>query len=313
MDLGFNELKKVVLGMTAPFFFIIILLLMLMTSAFTVSTADEFSSVKSILATEEGQQIYNDIWKSSLQEVYEETHVSVHLAWVFVPSCMIKDPYVITIDRAKEIIMLALDRIDDEYKETSLDIYLDRLLKEPEFLKLDREKVKELIERNVEESDLTTIGNLPKDMEKYRKLELSLPLKKWDVIVAEVGYYNPFGEWEMHYGMDIAVPEGTELFAPIDGTVVSTFYSDSGGNMLLIRNGTLVTIFCHMRELSLKKIGDKVESGELVGYSGQTGNVTGPHLHFETWCLEADDVMSGFQSGVQEKVFFNPRLLWDFN
>lgn len=308
-ELGLNELKKTLMALALPAIFIIFILLITM-SAFSATSSEEVSSVNGLLATEEGQKLYNDIWKKPLQEVYEETHVSVHIAWVYVPSIMIDDPYSISHDRAKEIIMLALDKDGDVYQETELKTYIDRLLKEPEFKELDREKLIDIITRNEEKSDLTTIGNIPKDLDKYLQLETSLPVTGWSGI-GEVGMYNPFGEWRMHHGMDIAVPTGTPLYAAMDGTVEVVYYSETGGNTFMMRNGTLVVIYCHMRELSFKKPGDTVKHGELVGYTGSTGRVTGPHLHFETWSTDLVNVREGFNH--TSEIFFNPRLIWKFD
>ena len=288
---------------------IIIVILLLVMSSFSATTADEVTSVNGILASEMGQKLYKEVWQKPLQDVYEETHVSVHIAWVIVPSCMIKDPFVIKYDRAKEIVMLALEKKGEEYAEVTLDTFIERLVEQTEFEKLDKGKIKELIEKNEESADITTIGNIPKSLNEYRRLHLALPVKEWSGI-GEVGMYNPFGEWRMHYGMDIAVPTGTKLYAAADVTVEVVYYSEVGGNTLMMRNGSLVIIYCHMRELSFRKVGEKVKAGELVGYSGATGNVTGPHLHMETWSTDIKDVRNGFS--IQSEIFFNPRLLWDF-
>lgn len=307
-ELGLNELKKALISLAAPLMIIIVILLLVMSS-FSATTADEVTSVNGILASEMGQKLYKEVWQKPLQDVYEETHVSVHIAWVIVPSCMIKDPFVIKYDRAKEIVMLALEKKGEEYAEVTLDTFIERLVEQTEFEKLDKGKIKELIEKNEESADITTIGNIPKSLNEYRRLNLALPVKEWSGI-AEVGMYNPFGEWRMHYGMDIAVPTGTKLYAAADVTVEIVYYSEVGGNTLMMRNGSLVIIYCHMRELSFRKVGEKVKAGELVGYSGATGNVTGPHLHMETWSTDIKDVRNGFS--IQSEIFFNPRLLWDF-
>lgn len=308
-ELSLNELKKAMIFPVFAFVFVIFIVLLAL-SGFAATSADEVSSVQGILSTEEGQKLYNEVWKKPIQDVYQDTHISVHIAWVIVPSCMIDDPFSISYERAKSIVMLALDKKDEVYVETSLSTFLDRLVKESEFINLDKDQIKSIIEKNEEAADLTTIGNIPKELTEYLKLNLSLPVKEWESI-GEVGMYNPFGEWRMHYGMDIAVVTGTPLYAACDATVEEVYTSETGGNTIMLRNGTLVMIYCHMRELSFKRPGDKVESGELIGYSGETGKVTGPHLHFETWSTDIDNVRQGFN--IKEEIFFNPRLVWDFN
>lgn len=308
-ELGIKELKKVMVAPSVMFVFVILIVLLAL-SGFAATTADEVSSVKGLLASQEGQRLYNEVWKKPIQEVYEETHISVHIAWVIVPSCMIEDPFSISYDRAKEIVMLALDKKQDIYVETDLKTYVERLVKEDEFSKLDKERVIEIIEANEDSADLTTMGNIPKELTEYMKLNLALPVKEWSSI-GDVGMYNPFGEWRMHYGMDIAVVTGTPLYAAADATVEEVYHQESGGNTIILRNGTLIMIYCHMRELSFKKPGDRVKAGDLIGYSGATGKVTGPHLHFETWSSDVEQVRQGYN--IEEEIFFNPRLLWNFD
>lgn len=82
-----------------------------------------------------------------------------------------------------------------------------------------------------------------------------------------------------HDGVDIAIPTGTALYSAVEGTVIKSYYSDSGGNMIVIENesGWQVT-FMHMDSRSVS-VGDTVKQGQYVGTSGNTGNSTGPHLH----------------------------------
>lgn len=307
-ELGMNELRKLLLSLSGPFIVIIVLLLVVM-GAFGATASEEVSSVKGMLASEEGQRLYSEVWQKPIQDVYEETHISIHIAWVFVPSCMIDDPFVITYERAKAIVMLAMDKQGNEYVEVSLDTFVNRIVEQPEFNQLDKNKIKEIIEKNEESVDTTTVGNIPKDLSIYLRLNRSLPVKDW-VSIGEVGMYNPFGEWSMHYGMDIAVVTGTPLYAAADSTVVRVNYSEAGGNTIMLRNGSLIMLYCHMREMSSKEVGEQLKAGDLIGYSGATGKVTGPHLHFETWCYDSDNPSSGY--GKQDSIFFNPRLVWDF-
>lgn len=82
-----------------------------------------------------------------------------------------------------------------------------------------------------------------------------------------------------HDGVDIAVPTGTALYSAVEGTVIRSYYSDSGGNVIVIQNesGWQVT-FMHMDGRAVNA-GDTVKQGQYVGTSGNTGNSTGPHLH----------------------------------
>ncbi len=308
-ELGMKELK---IAMCLPAFclFMVLLLVLLSLCGFSASSAEEVSTVKGLLSSEEGQRLYNEVWKKPIQDVYQETHISVHIAWVIVPSVMIRDPFAINYDEAKEIVMLAVDKQGETYVEASLDSYVRGLVARSEFNDLNAEKIIKIIEANEDSADVTTIGNIPKNLEDYMRLHLALPVKNW-ADIGDVGMYNPFGEWTMHYGMDIAVPTGTSVYAAADATVIDVYHDDIGGNTIIIRNGNLVMIYCHMKELSFKKIGEKVRAGDVIGYSGATGKVTGPHLHFETWSTDIKNAKEGF--AIENEIFFNPRLLWDFS
>lgn len=89
------------------------------------------------------------------------------------------------------------------------------------------------------------------------------------------------GERKKHNGVDIAVPTGTALYSAVTGTVIDSHYSKSAGNMITVqtKSGWKVT-FMHMDSRAVS-VGDEVIQGQLVGYSGNTGNSTGPHLHLE--------------------------------
>lgn len=94
----------------------------------------------------------------------------------------------------------------------------------------------------------------------------------------------PLGEDEeqdFHYGVDITAAEGTQVAAFADGVVEFAGESKSYGNYIRIdHGGGVVSLYAHCSEL-LKKEGDKVAMGDIIALSGSTGNVTGPHLHFE--------------------------------
>lgn len=82
-----------------------------------------------------------------------------------------------------------------------------------------------------------------------------------------------------HSGTDFRAPEGTEIVATNDGIIVlakDRFYS---GNSVIIDHGHgIYTCYYHLSEFRVKK-GDLVKKGEVLGLSGSTGRVTGPHLH----------------------------------
>ncbi len=84
-----------------------------------------------------------------------------------------------------------------------------------------------------------------------------------------------------HYGLDIAIPTGTPVKTTMDGKVVYAGWNNQGyGNLVIVENGAYRTYYAHLSEIPVK-IGDKVSAGSVIGLSGNTGNSTGPHLHYE--------------------------------
>ena len=84
-----------------------------------------------------------------------------------------------------------------------------------------------------------------------------------------------------HGGIDIAVGEGTNVYACMDGKVTVSQYSDSAGNYVQIDHGNgYVTKYMHNSQLKVS-VGNKVTAGQLIALSGNTGISTGAHLHFQ--------------------------------
>ena len=94
---------------------------------------------------------------------------------------------------------------------------------------------------------------------------------------------NPItGREEFHKGIDLAVCEGTEVKACADGIVEDCGYSPGYGNYVKIQNSEYTYLYAHLNEVKVQ-IGDKITQGQTVALSGNTGQSTGPHLHFELY------------------------------
>jgi murein DD-endopeptidase MepM/ murein hydrolase activator NlpD len=86
-----------------------------------------------------------------------------------------------------------------------------------------------------------------------------------------------------HYGVDLGAGTGTPIHAAHSGTVDAAGWNWSGyGISVLLNNGGVWTHYAHMSRLNVSK-GQYVNAGDVIGFVGATGNVTGPHLHFEVW------------------------------
>lgn len=88
---------------------------------------------------------------------------------------------------------------------------------------------------------------------------------------------------EFHPGIDLAASIGTPIYAPASGVVEFSGYSNNGYgyNVILLHNIGFKSVFAHMTRKDVVKAGDFVNKGDLIGYTGNTGLSTGPHLHYE--------------------------------
>ena len=113
-----------------------------------------------------------------------------------------------------------------------------------------------------------------------RRNQWVLPVASY-TLTARFGQRSSLWSSGVHTGLDFAGPSGTKIVAVAAGTVTSAGYSGSYGNRTVITllDGSEIW-YCHQSKIVVK-VGDKVSPGQLTGYTGSTGNVTGPHLHLE--------------------------------
>jgi murein DD-endopeptidase MepM/ murein hydrolase activator NlpD len=94
---------------------------------------------------------------------------------------------------------------------------------------------------------------------------------------------NPItGQYYIHKGIDIATHRaGDQVLATADGQVVATEYANDFGNFIIIRHKHgYYTRYAHLQSARVK-LGQSVQQNEVIGYIGNTGVSTGPHLHYE--------------------------------
>ncbi len=84
-----------------------------------------------------------------------------------------------------------------------------------------------------------------------------------------------------HNGLDFGIPVGTPVRTTMDGRVVYAGWNGQGyGNLVIVENGAYRTYYAHLSSVPVS-VGQQVNAGTVIGLSGNTGNSTGPHLHYE--------------------------------
>lgn len=108
-----------------------------------------------------------------------------------------------------------------------------------------------------------------------------------DTAFAKSGAYNGRG----HNGVDFAASIGTKVRSTLSGKVIAVntqvaYMCQYGKWVLIEHDNGLTTLYAHLSVVSVDS-GDRVQTGQLVGYSGDTGYSTGPHLHFTVYASKA--------------------------
>ena len=84
-----------------------------------------------------------------------------------------------------------------------------------------------------------------------------------------------------HVALDYGVPIGTSVHTTMSGKVTYAGWNNEGyGNLVIVENGPYKTYYAHLSKIPVSA-GQIVKEGAIIGLSGNTGNSTGPHLHYE--------------------------------
>ncbi len=142
------------------------------------------------------------------------------------------------------------------------------------------------IHNNETESELWFDLVAPVTMEKYWNGEMGSPVPEslsdcFPSVFGNRRSYNQSGYFFFHTGLDYCGRPGVEIYAPAPGRVVYTGPLTVRGNATVIDHGWGVySAYAHQSEFKVSE-GDWVETGQVIGLVGETGRVTGPHLHWE--------------------------------
>ena len=132
--------------------------------------------------------------------------------------------------------------------------------------------------------------------------QLQQPTMQW-------GMSRDFGGSAAHNGQDYMFPMNTPVYAAADGTVAFEGWGQyhswmlaAAGVCVLIAHSDLHTGYAHLNSTVVNK-GQAVKKGQLIGYSGTSGNSTGPHLHFEV-LPPSPNWKNGFSGRIDPKPYF---------
>ncbi len=133
----------------------------------------------------------------------------------------------------------------------------------------------------IPEEDNTNLSQMEVDAKEIKsKYNLTKPLT--GTITSRFGYREPTTKTvpKNHTGIDIAANTGTVIYAALDGVVKIASGEGDYGNHLRIEKDDVAIYYAHCNKLYVKE-GDYVTQNQPIAEVGATGNVTGPHLHFE--------------------------------
>lgn len=109
---------------------------------------------------------------------------------------------------------------------------------------------------------------------KFARVSSRFTTKRWHPVLQK---------WRSHKGVDYAAPSGTPIKATGSGRVIFRGWKGGYGKVVIVQHGgKYTTLYGHMSRFNAKvKNGSRVKQGQIIGYVGQTGLATGPHLHYE--------------------------------
>ena len=140
----------------------------------------------------------------------------------------------------------------------------------------------EIVETNQEDSLLRA---LVEEEDKYNAFDIQG--ERFTTVLfppVKGGLSSAFDINSKHYGVDIVMPENSPVHSISEGVVVFSEWTSATGFVIIIEhlNG-LTSIYKHNSSI-VKNQGDRVGTGEIIAFTGNTGELTtGPHLHFELW------------------------------
>lgn len=184
-------------------------------------------------------------------------------------------------------VMLQADRISDSRRYAGLERSHLTSLSDNQLLNTLNDKMA-LLEREivVQSRSFDELHNLAsKSADRLAHIPAIQPISEANLKQMASGYgrrTDPiYGTAKMHEGMDFACDIGTPVYATGNGKVTAAGWHSGYGNQIEINHGYgYTTRYAHLSKIIVNQ-GQEVHRGDLIGYSGNTGKSTGPHVHYE--------------------------------
>lgn len=186
-------------------------------------------------------------------------------------------------NKSKEYINSFISNVKQEENEENQEN--DQTENENDDIEGNDSETENVSEENIGGEEVANADENLTQMEKDAKdiiATKSLIVPLMGVITSRYGPRNPTDPKvpKYHTGIDIAVNTGTVFIASMDGVVEEVSSEGNYGNHVKITNGDVMTLYAHCNKIYVNQ-GDTIKQGQKIGETGATGNVTGPHLHFE--------------------------------
>jgi murein DD-endopeptidase MepM/ murein hydrolase activator NlpD len=138
----------------------------------------------------------------------------------------------------------------------------------------------------LEEFNFLKTANYSRSFHRYPRLwQINVRPSLWPIhgrLISNFGLRtDPFsGQGSFHPGVDIESTEGTSVKAAADGVVAFAEWGGNYGRLIIVDHGSLQTYYAHLSRIDVIA-GQEVRRGQIIGGSGRSGRVSGPHLHYE--------------------------------
>ena len=134
---------------------------------------------------------------------------------------------------------------------------------------------------------------------------LPLPKEYWDNVTQKFGVPNDWYQSGIHNGTDFACPKGTLIYAPSDGEILHVFKNHKTMGNAIYFSCDDEKHYIRFLHLSDTKPRGVYKQGDVIGWTGNTGQSTGYHLHIDVWNTSVNTYLIKTKEGV-EKYLLNP-------